>query len=342
MHIEGCKHELEITVPQAEIAKETDRVIADLQKKVRLPGFRPGKTPASIVKSRFASEVRQDVMENLVPKFFNRKVAEEQLDVVGTPSVKDVRFEDGEPLVFTAQFEVAPVFEPANYRGVLVHYHEPEATPEEIESRLNQLREQKAQFVNIDPQQAVDGDYCLVDLESVAGADKPVAQQDMVMLVGDEGKMPEFSDALRGMTPDESKEFDIAYPEAYEAENLRGRTVRFKILLKMLRMKELPELNDDFAQDLGDFDTLGALRDAVGKTIGREKDMEAQRKAKNELVASLVAAHDFAVPDTFVEHQLDTIAESQFRQATGKNIDIRLIKERIDWEAFTKELRRRR
>ena len=128
MLIEGCKHELEITVPAEEIGREIDRATSELQKKVRLPGFRPGKAPASIIRSRFAVELRQDVLEALVPKFFNKRIEEEELRVVGTPNVKEVHYDAGQPLTFKAEFEVAPVIELKDYKGVAVQYHDPEVS----------------------------------------------------------------------------------------------------------------------------------------------------------------------------------------------------------------------
>src|SRR5215472_11436423 len=122
MLVEGCKHEIEITVPVDEIARETERVVANIQQKVRLPGFRPGKAPANLIRTKFAHQVREDVLENLLPKYFDKRVKEEELRVVGRPSVKDVEFKEGEPLRFKAEFEVAPSFELGEYRGVTTHY----------------------------------------------------------------------------------------------------------------------------------------------------------------------------------------------------------------------------
>ncbi len=132
MLVEGCKHEIEITVPVDEITRETDRVIANIQQKARLPGFRPGKAPASLIRSKFAKQVRDDVIENLLPKYFKQKVDEEQLQVVGRPSVKDVQFQEGEPLRFKAEFEVAPDIELGEYRGVTVHYSEPQVGDDDV------------------------------------------------------------------------------------------------------------------------------------------------------------------------------------------------------------------
>lgn len=339
MLIDGCKHELEIFVPDEDIARETDRVVSEIQKKVKLPGFRPGKAPASIIRTRFANEVRQDVLESLIPKFFNKRVEEEELRVVGTPSVKDVHFASGEPLRFKAEFEVAPEIELKTYRGLQVHYHEPEVSDEEVAKRLEDLREQKAQYVNIDPRPAEENDYAVVSLDSLSGTTEPITDQEMTMRIGDPDKLPAFSEALLGMSPEEVKEFEVTYPEDYGQDSLSGKTVRFRMKLKMLRTKELPDLNDEFAKDLGDFETLDQLRDALRKSIFHEKENAAQQVAKEEAVTKLVEAHEFPVPEAYIERQLEAEAENQVRRAGGKAVDIKRLKEAVDWKKFSDALR---
>lgn len=329
MLVEGCKHELEITVPLEEISSETGRVVTELQKKVRLPGFRPGKAPAGLIRSKFAGQVRQDVLEALIPKHLHRRFDEENLQVVGTPGIKEVHFEPGEPLRFKAEFEVAPVVELGEYRGLTVSYKEPEVSEEDISKRIEELRDQKAEFINIDPRPAADGDHAVVSLQSISGVSEPVHQDELVLHVGDPDTLAAFSEALRGMSPGESKEFDITYPEDYGQERLAGKSVRFKIDLKGIRTKELPELNDEFARDLGDYKTLDELREAVRKDIFRGRERDAQSEAKNKLVEKLVETHDFAIPDTFVDRQIEINVENQLRGLVSRGIDPQSLK--IDW-----------
>src|ERR1700689_5650333 len=218
MLVEGCKHEIEVTVPVDEIARETDRVVADIQQKAKLPGFRPGKAPASLIHSKFSKQVRDDVLENLLPKYFKQKVEEEHLEVVGRPNVKDVHFHDGEPLVFKAEFEVAPEIELKDYRGVPVNYTEQQVSEEDIAKRLDEIREQKSQFVNVERRRLVDGNYRGVTLVSLSGVDPAIHQDEVVLHVGDPDTMAGFSDALRGMSPEEEKDFDVTYPEDFGQE----------------------------------------------------------------------------------------------------------------------------
>jgi trigger factor len=329
MHVEGCKHELEITVPLEEISSETERVVTNIQKKAKLPGFRPGKAPASLIRSKFASQVRQDVLEELIPKHLRRRFDEDNLQVVGTPGIKEVHFEPGEPLRFKAEFEVAPVVELGEYRGLTVSYKEPEVTAEDIDKRLEELRDQKAQFINIDPRPAADGDHAVVSLSSLSGVAEPVHQDELVLHIGDPDTLPAFSEALRDMSPGESKEFDITYPEDYGQERLAGKTVRFRIELKGIRSKELPDLNDEFAQDLGDYKTLDELREALRKDIFLGRERAAQNEAKEKLVEKLVEAHDFAVPEAFVERQIEMNVENSLRGLVSRGIDPESLK--IDW-----------
>src|SRR5579864_318409 len=329
MLVEGCKHEIEITVPVDEIARETDRVVANIQLKARLPGFRPGKAPASLIRSKFAKQVREDVLENLLPKYFKQKIEEEQLQVVGRPNVKDVHFHEGEPLRFKAEFEVAPDIELKEYRGVAVHYSEPQVSDEDVAKRLEEVREQKAEYVNVEPRPVAGGDYAVVALDSISGSEQPIHQDEMVLHVGDKDTLPEFSEALLGMSPDEEKEFDTVYPEDYGQERLAGKTIRFRMKLKTIRTKELPELNDEFAQDLGDYATLNDLREAVRKAIFHEREYAAQNKAKEELIDRLIETHEFPIPEAYVERQVEAQLEQQFRELAERGVDPAKLK--IDW-----------
>jgi trigger factor len=329
MLVDGCKHEIEITVPVDEIASETERVVANIQQKVRLPGFRPGKAPANLIRTKFAKEVREDVIENLLPKYFNKKIKEEELQVVGKPNVKDVQFKEGEPLVFKAEFEVAPNIELGEYRGVTVHYAEPEVSDFDVATRLEEIRDQKAEFINAEPRPAVDGDYAVVALDSTDGVAEPIHQEEMVLHLGDKDTMPAFTEALRGMSPDEAKDFEVTYPDDYGQERLAGKTVKFHLKLKMIRTKEMPELNDDFAHDLGDYTTLADLQDAIRKSIFHEREYMAQQKAKDQLLDKLIDAHDFPVPDTYIDRQIEAQVTKQFQELSERGIDPAKLK--IDW-----------
>jgi trigger factor len=326
---EDCKRSLEITVPTVEVEQETERVVAEIQKKVRLPGFRPGKAPAAMVKSKFAGDIRQDVLEKLVPRFFRAAAEKDHLNVVGTPDISEVHFHAGEPLKFKAAFEVAPEFELGDYRGLTITYNEPEVSDEDLAKRLEEIRERKAEFVNEDPRPLADGDYALLSLESLSGTDEKISQDEISVRIGDPATMPAFTENLRGVAPDESREFDVVYPEEYDRKNLAGRTVRFRATVKAVRRKELPDLNDEFAKDLGDYQTLDEVRDAIRKSVLREREQKSMDDAKHQLIERLVDAHEFAVPDAYVDRQIEINVENQLRTLAAQGIDPKSIK--LDW-----------
>lgn len=330
MLIEGCKHELAFTIPLWDVEAETEKVLADLQKKARLPGFRPGKAPLSIIRSRFEPDIRQQVLENLVPKALGQRFRDENLNVVGQPSIKDLKWEKGEAIEFRAEFEVSPEFELGDYIGIEAPYAEPAAADTEIDERLAKLREQKAQFVNEEPRPAADGDHAVIAIRSLSGAEPPVESNDMVVEIGDADTVPEFTDNLRGVSPGETREFSVTYPENYGQERLAGKSVLFHVELKQLRRKELPVLDDEFAQELGDFQTLDEVREAIRTAILREKEQEAQEKAKTAIIDKLVESHVFAVPEAFVDRQIEVQAENYLRTLQAQGVDISQIK--LDWE----------
>jgi trigger factor len=328
--VEGCKHALEISVPVAEVDKETERAAAQIQGKARLPGFRPGKAPLSIVKTRFAGDIRQEVLDALVPRFLQAAVEQDNLHLVGRPSISDVHFHAGEPLRFKAEFEVAPVFELGEYRDVTVTYNEPVVADADIDQRVEQIRDQKAQYVNEDPRPLVDGDYAVVSLESLEGVAEKVSQDELMLKIGDEATMKEFSESLRGAAPEEPREFEVTYPEDYDRPNLAGKTVKFRAVVKAVRRKDLPELNDEFAKDLGDFKTLDELKETIRKSIFQEREHHAKEEAKQQLIDKLVDAHEFPVPDAYVDRQIQINVENRLRSLAAQGVDPNQIK--LDWE----------
>jgi trigger factor len=338
--VEGCKHEVEITVPPEDVAKETEHVVEEVRKKAHLPGFRPGKAPLSLIRSRFKAEVRKDVLEHILPKAFRQRAAEENWQVVGTPNISEIHFEENEPLRFKAEFEVAPEFELGEYRGLEVPYAEPQVEESDVEKRLNELRERKAEFVNEDPRPLQDGDYALVSLETVAGIEgEPIKNDSMLLHIGEAETLPEFSENLRGMSPDEEKEFEVTYPAEYGQERLAGKTVRFKVQPKQVRRKELPELNDEFARDLGDYKTFDELKDAIRASIRAEREHAAQQESKNKLVDSLVEGHEFAVPNAYVDRQIEFQLERQLREIAAQGVDPRELK--LDWNKIRESQKER-
>lgn len=333
--IEGCRHLLEITIPADAVTAQMDKAVATIQKKAHIQGFRPGKAPASIVKQRFGAEIRQEALDQLIPEVLEKRVQQEGLSLVSRPSVKDLHWHEDNEVHFKVEFEVEPTFELGDYRGLRVKYAEPVVSEEDIDGRIDQIRQSKAELFNIDARPAQDGDHCLVSLVSTRGVDgEPVTKENIDIEIGGQDTFPAFSDALRGAQPGDTVQAEITYPEDYAAERLAGKAVTFDISLKALRIKELPELNDEFAKDLGDFQTLLELREEVRRGIFREREQQAQAEAKNSLIDTLVEAHVFPVPESYVDRQVETIVENQLRQMAGQGVDVNKLK--LNWAEIRK------
>lgn len=337
---ETCKRIAEITVPLAEVEAETEKVVAEFQQKARMPGFRPGKVPLSVVRKRFHQDIRQHVVEHVVPAAFRRTADANRWQVVGNPSVKHIDFEEGKDMFFRAEYEVVPEFELGDYRGVEVPYDDPVASDEEIQARIEQMRQAKAEYVNIDPRPVADGDFAVLALRSIEGVEgEPVESNESVIEIGGADTMPAFTEAFRGETPVVEKEVEIEYPENYGHKKLAGRKVKFQVTLKGLRRKELPEVNDEFAQEVGDFQNLEELRENTRRAVLKEKEVQAQGAAKNAIVEKMIEAHSFPVPEAWVEMQIRSQAESRLTELAGYGVDVG--KMDLDWnklrEAFQEE-----
>ena len=331
-----CKRSLEVEIPVEEVEKARQRVAESIRQRVRLPGFRPGKAPANMIESRYASDIRHEVLEQLLPQAFRARVEKEELHVVGQPNITDLRYERGEPIRFKADFEVAPEFEIADYRGLPVKYEEPVVSDEDVANRLEETRERRAEYVNLDPRPIEDKDYVVVLLKSLSGLAQPI-EQDSTIEVGGGDTFPSFTEALLGANPGDTKEAEVVYPEDYGEPRLAGKAVRFALTPKVIQKKELPALDDEFARDLGDYQTMEELRDAIRKSIFHEKQHAAQQAAKEALIDRLVEANDFPIPETYVNRQIENQLSMQLRQVTGREVD--LSKLNLDW-AKVKEKQR--
>lgn len=325
--VEGCKHAIEVVIPASVVDEETAKVAESIRAKAHIQGFRPGKAPLSMIRARYGREIRQEALENLLPKYFRQEVEKDHLDVVGSPNITNIEYEAGQDVKFKAEFEVAPVVELQEYRGVAVTYEQPVVSDEDVAERLEGLRKQKADYVNLDPKPIETGEVAMVDLHSVSGVEgEPIHAHDMQVELGAEETIKEFSEHIVGMSPGDEKTIAVTYPEEYGQERLAGKTVEFHVHLKNVQKKELPELNDDFAKDLGDFQTLEELKDVVRRNLLQEREMGAQRAAKDAIVDKLVEMHEFPVPEAYLDRQAEIYIDRLLGEQAARGMDVKNVK----------------
>jgi len=305
----STKRQIEVQIPPEEVSRETEVLIQKYQKLARIPGFRKGHVPASIIRQRFSQDIQNDVIDALVPKYFRKEAERLKLIPISQPRVTDLRTNDGQAMHFKASFEVMPEIKVEGYKELRAEHPEISVTDEEVEESLKSVQEQKATFSPIEGRAIQDGDYAQVSLDGTpkneqAGT-KPVHMDDVLVEVGGKTTMPEFTENLRGASPGEERTFDVLYPEDFSDERLRGQTFSYKVKINANKQKSLPELNDEFAKEVGEFATLDEVRKRIREGMEHERKQTAEREAKDKLLAELIRRNEFEVPDALVEHQVD-------------------------------------
>ena len=321
-----CRRELSIEVPAEVVKSETDNIVSRYSKLARVPGFRKGKVPPSVVRQRFAKEIKDDVVEALVPRYLREETEKQKLAPVSQPRVTDLHIEEGEPLRFKASFEVLPDFQLAPYNDVKVATIDTNVTDEEVETALKNLRERQATFAPVEEERPLaDGDFAVVSFkgtpkEGEAEA-KPVEVEEIMVEIAGENTIPEFTGNLRGAKAGEQRTFDVRYADDFADKRLAGKTLMYEVSVKAIKTRSLPELNDDFAKELStDFNTLDELRTRLRENMKAEKEHEAQHQGKDKLVEELVKRNDFPVPEAMVNDQIDTRLERGLRALAAQGM----------------------
>jgi len=325
------KREISVEIPADEVTRETETLIQKYQKHARLPGFRAGHVPASIIKQRFAEDIKSEVVEALVPRYFRREADKQGLRPVSQPRVSDLHIHDNEPLRFKASFEVMPEVRVEGYKELRAEKTEINVTEAEVEETLNGLREQHATFNSVEGRTLADGDFAQAALDGKPkeGEGKPVHMDEVLIEISGKTTMPEFTANLRGVGAGEERTFDVVYPQDSNDQRLAGQTFIYTVKVNAIKEKVLPELNDDFAKQLGEFTTLEEVRKRIREGMEAERKHAAEHESKDKLVAELVKRNDLEVPESLVEHQIDirldrglrALAAQGMRQEDIKKMD---------------------
>ena len=319
---ESTKREIAVEIPAAEVTRETEALIQKYQKLARLPGFRKGHVPASIIRQRFAEDIKTDVVEALVPRYFRQEADKQGLIPVSQPRVSDLHIHDGEPLRFKASFEVLPEIKVDGYKELRAEHPVIEISDAEVKEALNQLREQHATYSAIEGRPLGDGDFAQVALDGKprAGEGQPVHMDDVLVEIGGKNTMPEFNENLRGASAGEEKTFEVKYPEDTSDKRLAGQTFDYTVKVLSQKQKTLPELNDDFAKELGEFTGIDDVKTRIRENMEAEKKHTAEHEAKDKLVAELVKRNDFDVPEAMVDRQIDVRLERGLRALAAQGM----------------------
>jgi trigger factor len=331
-----CERELTIEVPAGIVESETETIIGRYSKLARVPGFRKGKVPASVVKQRFAKEIKDDVIEALVPRYLREETEKQHLAPVSQPRIRDLHLEPGEALRFKASFEILPDFNLAPYDDIKVTTIDTNVTDEEVETALNNLREQQATFTPVEEERPLaDGDFAVVSFKGTPKDEaeaKPVEVNEVMVEIGGANTVPEFTENLRGAKSGEQRSFDVKYADDFNDKRLAGKSFSYEVSVNSIKTRSVPELNDGFAKELStDFATLDDLRTRLRENMKAEREHEAQHQGKDKVVEELVKRNDFPVPEVMVNEQIDVRLERGLRALAAQGMRTEDMK-RMDFE----------
>jgi trigger factor len=330
-----CRRELDLEIPAEEVSKAMERVAKDFAKIARVPGFRPGKAPVSLIRRRFADDIKGEVLQDLVPKKVGAAVSEQKLTPVSQPQVEKLDFAEGKPLKFTAVFEVLPEFEVSNYKGLQIEMPAMDITEADVNKALEEMRERAAALAPVEGRPVEDGDYVQLKLMGTpAGGGEPLRTDSVMCHVGAEETMAPFNENLRGANVGDHKNFEVAYPTDYPDAKLAGKTYNYAVEVLGIKTKKLPDINDDFAKDVSDASSLEELKKKIHESLEHQRDHRQKELQREKVISELVKQHDFPVPESLVEHQMDVRLERVVRSLAAQGVDPRAVN--VDWVSLRK------
>jgi trigger factor len=329
------KKRMLVEVDADEVAGVLEGVVRGYAKEAKIPGFRKGKVPASVIRKRFAKELDEDLRERLVRRYYLEATREKGLRPVGDPVLEEVKHEEGQPFSFQTLFEVVPAIELKGHRGIEVRRPSEKVADDEVDAALEELRAARVQLVAEEGREAEQGDVIVADLTGKPDEGEPFSRERMMLEVGAEGNPPSFNDELEGAAPGAELSFESDYPEDHPAREMAGKKVAFTVKVHEVKRKVLPELDDEFAKDLGDFDDLAALRERVRTDLEHRKKHEADGAVRQALLDKLLLENPVVLPEVLVEEEIRHRLEEIVRRMMQQGIDPE--KAELDWKQLREQ-----
>jgi trigger factor len=317
--------EVVIDAPAEDVAKAYRAVTRNYQRYAKLPGFRPGKVPESVIKRKFANEIRKDVIEGLLPERFSQGVKELGLRVVGQPQIVELTVEEGQPMHLKAVFEYMPDFSIEGYEQVAVEKPSVEVTEDEFKHEMDQLRESRGTIEPVEEDRPLaDGDWAQISYSGVVAGDPeaaPIGGEDSLVEVGGKETVEAFTQVLRGAKAGQELKAEVIYPADYPEAKLQGKTVAYDLTVKAIKKRTLPELNDEFAKEMGNYESLDQLENAVREHMANRKRRSVESETKDRLFAALVEKFQFPVPESLVQDQIEARLERGLRALAAQGMN---------------------
>jgi trigger factor len=329
------KKTMTVEVEPEEVARETEEVLRQYRQKARIPGFRPGKAPMAMIRQRFAREVRDDVQERVVARSYSEAAQERGLHPVGSPVVDELDYEDGHALRFKTTFEVLPAIELSGHRGVEVKRPRRAVDDAAVDRALEDLRRSRTQLITEAGRAAVSGDVVVADVEGQPEGGESFRSERAHVEVGAAENLPEFNAGLEGVRAGETRSFNARYPQDHRAQHMAGREVAYTIVVHEVKRPEAPNLDDEFAKDLGEFDSLDALRSRVRADLQARADRDTDRAVRNAILEKVLLANPVPLPEVLVAEELRHRLEDFVRTLILRGVDPEKVE--LDWKQLREQ-----
>ena len=294
--------------------------------KISIPGFRKGKAPRKMIEQMYGKGVfLEDAVNALIPEHYSKALGECELEIVSQPKIDLVQTEPGKALIFTAEVAVKPEVELGQYKGVEVEKCDTEVTDADVEEELKKVQDKNSRVVTVEDRAVKNGDMTTIDFEGFVDgvAFEGGKGENYPLTIGSHSFIDNFEEQIIGMNIGDEKEINVTFPEEYHAEELKGKPAMFKVKVNEIKEKVLPELDDDFAQDVSDFDTLAEYKDDLKKTIAERKANEAKAKKEDEAIAKIIESSKMDIPEAMVNTQVNRMLEdfAQRLQMQGLSVE---------------------
>ena len=311
------------------LSEEFEKAIAKAYKKnknkISMPGFRKGKAPRAMIEKMYGKGVfYEDAANSIIPDAYADAAKESELEIVAQPEIDVTQIESGKPFIFTATVALKPEVTLGEYKGIEVEKKEVEVTDEEVDTEINRVRESNARMIDIDDRAAQDGDTVVIDFDGYVDGKQFEGgkAEDYSLVLGSHSFIDNFEEQLEGKNIGEDVTVNVTFPENYQAEELQGKPAEFKVKIKEIKVKELPELDDDFAQDVSNFDTIAEYKEDLKKKLAENKEEALKREREETVIGKIIENAQMDIPEQMVEAQTRQMTQEFAQRLSSQGLSI--------------------
>jgi trigger factor len=316
-----CKREIEMEIPVTEVMQELDRVIAQYSSRAKIRGFRPGKAPRDMIKRMYYPDIQETLINNLVPRALNKELSEKKINPVSTPIISDLHFKENEPLRFKATVEIWPEISLPEYKGIKVKKKKATVTEKEVKESLEELRIKSAQYIPAEDRGVADGDYVVAEIKGKNTESKRfLPTEKVVILAGHQDNEEALNKKILGLNPGEKTQFTIQYKKEHENKKLAGQEIEYELKVETIKEKKLPDINDDFAKDLGNYENLKDLKTKLKEQLGESKKSTQRREMAEEIINKISEQMSLELPESVIEQENKALMDRHMSSLPQQNL----------------------